>query len=227
MSVLTLSAAAGHGQSGVRVGRAAGYIRLVKVLVVDDEPAVRALVGEMVEMVEHEAVVAANGVEALSLFARESIRLVITDWAMPDMDGLELARRIRDAQRIRYTYVIMLTAFAGTEAYLTGMAAGADDFVTKPVTPDELHARIRVAERILRLQDNVKLLEGLINICMYCKRVHVAESDWTTVERYVEERSEASFSHDICPACYATRVQPDLDRLSDRAPDDNEATPGG
>ncbi|MBI2216652.1 MAG: response regulator [Candidatus Rokubacteria bacterium] len=206
---------------------------MVRVLVVDDDPDVRQLVAEMVEMLGHEPIVARDGREALAVLERDGPRVVITDWKMPHVDGLELVRTIRAAPRVRYTYVIMLTAFGGSQSYLEGMAAGADDFVTKPVSPDELHARLRVAGRILSLQDDVRLLEGLIRICMYCKKVHVTETggagaadhedtgasaactggDWTTIERYVEERSDASFSHDICPACYDTRVKPDLDRL--------------
>jgi YesN/AraC family two-component response regulator len=133
---------------------------------------------------------------------------------MPSVDGLELTRQIRAAKRTRYTHVMMLTALGGPERYLEGMRAGVDDFVTKPVSPEELHARLRVAERILSLQDNMKLLEGVLHICMYCKKVHVAGADWTGIEGYIEERSDASFSHDICPGCYATRVAPDLERLT-------------
>lgn len=200
----------------------------VKVLIVDDEPEVLELIAEMIAAIGHEPVLADDGRRAWGVFSSDSVRVVITDWSMPGMDGLELVRRIRGAKRVRYTYVIVLTAFGGPDAYLEGMEAGADDFVTKPVSPDELRVRLRVAERILGLQDDVKLLEGLISICMYCKRVDVAENDWTTIERYVEERSDASFSHGICPACYTTHVQPDLDRLSkpEQAPERSDEPPG-
>lgn len=101
-----------------------------------------------------------------------------------------------------------------------------DDFVTKPVSPEELHARLRVAERILSLQDNMKLLGGVLHICMYCKKVHVAGADWTSIERYVEDRSDASFSHDICPMCYATRVAPDVQRFTDHDVDGGQRSAG-
>ena len=182
----------------------------MKILITDDEPAVLDLLAEIVEPLGYEPVVAGDGGQAWEAFEREPFRLVITDWLMPRVDGLELTRRIRAKKRVRYTYVIMLTALGGTARYLEGMKAGADDFVTKPVSPDELHARLRVAERILSLQDDVKLLEGLLRICMYCKNVHIAGSDWTSIECYVEERSDASFTHDICPDCYRARVDPDL-----------------
>jgi hypothetical protein len=137
----------------------------------------------------------------------------------------------------------MLTALGGTGHYLEGMEAGVDDFVTKPISIDELRARLRVASRIIALQDNVNLLEGLLRICMYCKRVHVASGgaqsrstggaaagdsaggDWTSIERYVEERSDASFSHDICPACYEARVRPELEGFMERLPPAEDEPP--
>ncbi|MBI1737350.1 MAG: response regulator [Candidatus Rokubacteria bacterium] len=182
----------------------------MKVLVVDDEPALRTLMGELLEELGHEPVLAASGVAALAALDRQPIRVVITDWMMEGMDGPELIRRIRAAGRQRYVYVMMLTARGGPESFLEGMRAGADDFVTKPMPIDELEARLMVAERIVALQENVRLLEGLLSICMYCKKIRVTEDAWTSVERYVEERSDASFSHDVCPSCYETRVVPEL-----------------
>jgi DNA-binding response OmpR family regulator len=79
--------------------------------------------------------------------------LVISDLLMPEVDGLELCRRIRASKTPKYTYVILLTALIGKKDYLEGMDAGADDFVTKPFDPDELKARLRVAERIVALQE--------------------------------------------------------------------------
>lgn len=198
----------------------------MKILIADDDDAVRELLGEMVVTLGHEPVLAPHGQQAWEMFDREPVRILVTDWIMPHMDGIELARRVRAAKRTRYTYIIVLTALGGSENYLAGMNAGADDFVTKPVSSNELHARLRVAERILALQDDVNLLEGLLSICMYCKDVHVAENDWTSVERYVEERSDASFSHGICPRCYESRVLPDLERFgSELGCDDQERSP--
>jgi DNA-binding response OmpR family regulator len=182
----------------------------VKVLVVDDEQAVRELIADFVEQLGYEPVPAASGMRALEVLDTEPIRIVITDWLMPGMTGLEFMKRIRAAGRQRYTYVIMLTALGGGDHYLEGMHAGADDFAGKPIGLEELGARLRVAERITGLQDHVRRLEGLLSICMYCKDVRVSGDAWTTIERYVEERSDASFSHDVCPTCYETRVLPEI-----------------
>lgn len=182
----------------------------MKVLVVDDDPGVRTVIGEMLERLGHEPTLADDGRAALEALDLHPLRVVITDWMMEGMDGPELIRRIRAAGRQRYVYIIMLTARGGSDSYLEGMRAGADDFVTKPVPLAELEARLIVAERIVALQENMRLLEGLLPICMYCKRIRGTDQSWTTVERYVEERSDASFSHDVCPACYDARVVPQL-----------------
>jgi DNA-binding response OmpR family regulator len=182
----------------------------VKILVVDDDPQFLAVAVELLESLGHETEQATSGLSALEILDQRPIRVVVTDWRMAGMDGLELVRRIRAAGRQRYTYVIMLTALGGPEHYLEGMRAGADDFVSKPLTIDQLEARLRVAERVVGLQEHVRLLEGLLSICMYCKKVRVSDEAWTSIEHYVEERSDASFSHDVCPACYERRVVPEL-----------------
>jgi DNA-binding response OmpR family regulator len=185
----------------------------MKVLIVDDEVRVRDLIAAFVEQLGYEPVPAPSAMRALELLDLEPIRIVITDWLMPGMTGLEFMQRIRAAGRQRYTYVIMLTALGGGAHYLEGMRAGADDFAGKPISLEELGARLRVAQRITGLQEHVRLLEGVLSICMYCKDVRVTGDAWTTIERYVEERSDASFSHDVCPACYETRVLPELRSL--------------
>ena len=153
------------------------------------------------------------------MFETHAVHVVITDWLMPQLGGLELLARIRGANRQRYTYVIVLTALIGSESYLAGMEAGADDFLTKPVSFEDLRIRLRVAERITALQENVKLLEGLLSICMYCKGVRIAEEAWTSIESYIEARSDASFSHGVCPPCYEANVRSQLTG-SDAVPDD-------
>lgn len=182
----------------------------MKILLVDDDPAMLGVMAELLEDLGHEPVCAPNGMRALEALDKEPLRVVITDWMMPAMDGLELVRRIRASGRQRYVYVIMLTALTGPEKYLEGMRAGADDFVSKPISVEELEVRLRVAERIIALQENVRLLEGILSICMYCKKVRASETAWTSIEHYVEQRSDASFSHDVCPTCYETRVVPEL-----------------
>lgn len=186
----------------------------MRILLVDDDPVARRILTAVLVGLGHEAVQATDGAEGWERFQADSLDIVITDWMMPEVDGLELTRRIRGSTKARYTYVLLLTALQGRARYLDGMDAGADDFVTKPVDREELHARLRVAERVLGLQREVRQLQGLLPICSYCKRIRDEADAWSQVEEYLSHRTEAQFSHGICPPCYDQHVKPQLDRAS-------------
>jgi DNA-binding response OmpR family regulator len=149
----------------------------------------------------HQAVPARNGAEALSIFERMTVPLLISDMLMPDVDGLELCHRIRAAGRPYYTYIILLTCVEGKVGYLAGMRAGADDFITKPFDEELLAARLVAAERLLNLQSQVKQLAGLLPICAQCKKVRDDKNYWHEVEAYIAQRTDARFSHGYCPDC--------------------------
>jgi sigma-B regulation protein RsbU (phosphoserine phosphatase) len=138
--------------------------------------------------------------------------LVFLDRVMPDLDGIELCRRIRARRQPRYTYVILVTMVGGKEPYLEGMNAGADDYFSKPFDPDELRARLRVAERVLNLQEELAHLRGLLSICAYCKAIRDEQGGWVPVEQYIRERTPTSFSHGICTHCYGSEVKPEIAR---------------
>lgn len=183
----------------------------MRVLVVEDDPVSRRIVTATLEGLGHEAVVAEDGQHAWEWLACESVDVVITDWMMPRVDGLELTRRMRRRARERYTWILLLTARRGKASFLDAMEAGADDFMSKPVDKQELYARLRVAERILGLQREVKQLEGLLPICSYCKKIRDEGDHWSQVEDYVSRRTEAQFSHGICPDCYEHHLKPQLE----------------
>jgi sigma-B regulation protein RsbU (phosphoserine phosphatase) len=134
------------------------------------------------------------------------------------VDGLDLCRLVRAENRARYTYIILLTMLEGKGCYLEGMKAGADDFITKPFDEEQLAARLRVAERIVSLQTEVKQFQGLLPICSYCKKIRDGANHWVQMEEYLARRTEAEFSHGICAECYSSCVQPQLDTLSARVP---------
>src|SRR5207253_8754553 len=154
-------------------------------------------------------------------------RLVILDWMMPVMDGLEVCRRIRQRQSATPTYIILLTAKGSKAEIVEGLIAGANDYVIKPFDRDELRARVHVgvtvvelqqnlAERILELEEalaQVKHLQGILPICTYCKQVRNDQNYWQQVECYISEHSEAKFSHSICPNCYEAVVMPQLEQM--------------
>src|SRR5262249_31880453 len=106
-----------------------------------------------------------------------------------------------------------LTALDGKAKYLEAMNAGADDFVSKPYDPDELRARLRVAERIAGLHDRIKRLEGVHTTYTYSKKIRDESAHTTRIDQYMPQRTEAAFRHGVCPDCYSRLVMPELDRI--------------
>ena len=183
----------------------------MKILAVDDDRVARTLLRTVLEKLGHDVLEAEDGQAGWDLFDTVEFGVLIVDWEMPIMDGLELTRKARALERERYTYILMLTSRDSKLDFIEGINAGADDFAIKPVSPAELEARLRVAERILGLQANVRKLEGLLPICCYCKKIRGANDSWQQIESYVAQRSAAEFSHGICPECYNTKILPQLD----------------
>lgn len=173
----------------------------MRILVAEDDPVSSLILISKLKRLGHEVIAAQDGGKAWDAYRLSAPDLVITDWMMPTVDGLELCRLIRAHERLSYTYVIMLTALGGKESYLEGMNAGADDFVTKPVDSEGLKARLRVAERVLNLQSTVDRLEGLLPICAYCKKVRDTDNVWHPVEDYLGSRTDTEFRQALCPNC--------------------------
>jgi len=123
----------------------------MRVLVADDDLGARLLAQAAVEALGHECVAAAEGNEAWSMFLELSPDVLITDRDMPGLDGVSLCRQIRDLQQDRYTYIVLLTGLGDPQDVLSGMRAGADDYVTKPLNPLDLEARLLAAERVTAL----------------------------------------------------------------------------
>lgn len=208
-----------HASGRVEDGRPEQPLRI---LVAEDEP----VSGKRLELVlrglGHDVTVARDGAAAWATFQAERFAMVITDWVMPQVDGLELVRRVRAAQEGPgdYTWVIMLTG--REDGMVEGLEAGADDFVAKPFAVGELQARVKVGQRVLGIKaelaervraleatlEHVQRLEGLLPICSYCKNIRDKENAWHSVEEFVAQRSEASFSHSICPSCYQRHMAP-------------------
>lgn len=128
----------------------------LKVLIAEDDMVSRRILRSVVERLGHECLVAADGMEAWEIYQNTvSIEVVISDWMMPKMDGLELCRRVRNLERERYTFFIVLTALTGKERLLEGLRAGADEYLTKPLDREQLQARLAVASRITALHHRV------------------------------------------------------------------------
>ncbi|ODM42215.1 PP2C family protein-serine/threonine phosphatase [Cereibacter johrii] len=133
------------------------------VLIVDDSRAQRRLVALSLERWGYRVSEAATASEALALCTGAEVDIVLSDWMMPGMSGLELCRRIRALPGAAYCYFILLTSRSGTGEVVDGLDCGADDYLVKPAAPDELRARLRAGERVLSMQaelvDKNQLLE--------------------------------------------------------------------
>jgi two-component system, cell cycle response regulator len=128
----------------------------LKILVVDDSPVYRKLVEQSLSQEHYTVLLAKNGRQALDLLTEHQPALVITDWTMPDISGIELCQRIQRDFHQFYTYVILLTCNTDKERVIEGLAAGADDYLTKPFHPGELQARVRAGCRIVDLHRQVQ-----------------------------------------------------------------------
>ncbi|RJG25866.1 GGDEF domain-containing protein [Massilia cavernae] len=128
----------------------------MKILIAEDDASSRLVLGATLRKLGHAVTAVADGRSALAAWQQGEHVLLISDWMMPDMDGLELCRMVRAAPRLQYTYIILLTARSGKGSYLEGMGAGADDLITKPFDAEHLAARLHVAQRILALHETLR-----------------------------------------------------------------------
>jgi len=187
----------------------------MKILIAEDEKISRRILEMTLTKAGYDAVAVEDGVKALESIQKDVPDLLITDWMMPELDGLELCRRIRTLNLTSYVYIIVLTALTQKEKIIEGLDAGADDYITKPFERTELLARVRAGERVIQLERSlrqknkelsealaqVKQLKGLLPICMFCKKIRNDENYWQKVEEYFGEHTGADFSHSICPEC--------------------------
>ncbi len=127
-----------------------------RLLVVDDDDLVRSRLASLLRASQFEVEVAASGDEALQIMNSQPCQVLLTDWQMPDMDGLALCRIVRADQRESYVYVMMLTVRDSKEDLLAGLAAGADDYVVKGGSIDEMLARLEVARRITHIEHSLR-----------------------------------------------------------------------
>lgn len=205
----------------------------LRVLVADDEPVSRTVVGAMLRKAGYAVTYAPDGEEAWQLLdAADPPSLALLDWEMPGLQGPEIVQKLRSKSAATPTYLILLTSRVSQADIVQGLRAGADDYVTKPANEDELIARVNVGARVVRLQAaladrvrsleealaNVKALQTLLPMCAYCKSVRNDQNYWEKVETYFTQHSGVSFTHSYCPTCYERYVRPELEALEDSQP---------
>lgn len=186
----------------------------MKILAVEDDAVARAVLRQALRKLGHDVVEAHDGEAAWKVLESEPVRVVVSDWMMPNSDGLDLCRKIRNRVGSEYIYFILLTSRDATADNQNEAAdAGVDDFLTKPLDVSELWTRLRVAERILRYTTQVRQLEEMLPICSYCKKIRDDQNYWQQIEGYISERTGSDFSHSVCPDCYKGVVLPELEQI--------------
>lgn len=133
------------------------------VLVVEDEPAIQELISYNLQQAGHQPMRAASAEDALNIMRHALPDLVLVDWMLPGLSGIDLAKRIKSDKRTKTVPIIMLTARAAEEDKLTGLETGADDYITKPFSPRELNARVKAVlrRRAPQMTDDVVEIDGL------------------------------------------------------------------
>ena len=202
----------------------------LRVLVADDESVSRTVVGAMLKKAGYEVSFASDGDQAWQhLSGSNPPPIALLDWEMPGLAGPEVVQRIRAQNEQAPIYIILLTSRDSSADIVTGLKAGANDYVTKPANEDELVARVNVGARVVELQialaervrsleealANVRALQTLLPMCAYCKAIRNDQNYWEKVETYFHDHSGVSFSHSYCPNCYDRYVKPQLDALED------------
>ncbi|RJO65013.1 MAG: fused response regulator/phosphatase [Myxococcales bacterium] len=124
----------------------------MRILIAEDDAILRRMLETYVQRWGYTSRATKDGAEAWAAYQTEDFDIVITDWMMPDVDGVELCRRIRSRPKARYTYIIILTSLDSKDALAMGIQRGADDYIVKPLEPAELRARLTAGERILHLE---------------------------------------------------------------------------
>lgn len=150
----------------------------MKILIAEDEPVSRRVLEATLQGWGYTVIIAQDGRKAWEIIrSPEAPNLVISDWMMPHMNGLQLCRKIRQTDQSGYIYFIILTAKGNKEDIIAGLEAGADDFLVKPFDHEELKYRIRIGERIIRLEHrilelaNTDPLTGILNRRAFMERM--------------------------------------------------------
>jgi len=192
------------------------------ILIVDDESNNIQLLGNILIKQGYEPEFATHGVEALEWTDRRPFDLVLLDVVMPDIDGYEVCKRLKSNPATANTPVIFLTVKDDAESIAKGFEIGAVDYVTKPFNTIELLARVKTHlamrqfgkelesknselelknRELTQALEEIKTLQGIIPICANCKKIRDDRGAWKQIENYIQSRSDAQFSHSICPKC--------------------------
>jgi phosphoserine phosphatase RsbU/P len=193
-----------------------------KILIVEDDVFFQRVLQKRLEAEGYKVLLAADGREGMKAIVTWEPDVVLSDWMMPEVDGLELCQSVKTGLKDAAPYFILLTAKGELSDRLLGLQTGADDYVVKPCDHSEILARVRAGIRIVKLTQQLRAavtelqmanaeltstreqfaeLRDLLPICSYCRRVKESDGSWQDLEQFLSRRLGLDLSHEVCPDC--------------------------
>ncbi|MBU1169548.1 MAG: response regulator [Proteobacteria bacterium] len=170
------------------------------ILVVDDEPTNINILARLLQT-EYRILVATISSKAIEIASKSMPDLILLDVMMPDMDGYEVCRKLKANIITRGIPVIFVTAMGEEHYEATGFEVGGVDYITKPIKPFILKARVKTHIELKIKMEEILKLRGLLPICCVCKKIRDDSGYWNQIESYISLHSEIVFSHSYCPEC--------------------------
>jgi DNA-binding NtrC family response regulator len=196
------------------------------ILIIDDDQNQRKTLTDIIAAKGYQTLVAADGAAGLAVLQENPVNLVLTDLGLPDISGIDILSEVKslypDIQ------VLILTGIATVDSAVEATNLGAFSYLRKPYDIDQLLLQIQRAIEKQRVEEELRLsrqlledkvteleatlarvkqLEGILPICMYCKKIRNDQEDWQQMEEYISQHSEANFSHGLCPECYKQQLK--------------------
>jgi PleD family two-component response regulator len=186
-----------------------------KILIVEDHPATRKLL-ESILQEDYETLSAENGLQALEILKETGeVDLILLDIIMPELNGYEVCKKLKEGRTTENIPIIFLTILDGEDSESKGFALGVNEYIIKPVNRIRLKTRIKNQLDLRRKTDlltqknhelaaalkHIQTLHGILPICSFCKEIRSEDGKWSHIEEYVKNHMGAQFSHSVCPQC--------------------------
>lgn len=196
------------------------------ILIIDDDQNQRKTLTNILAAKGYETFVAADGTAGLAVLQENPVNLVLTDLGLPDISGIDILSKVKTLYPT--IEVIILTGIATVDSAVEATNLGAFSYLRKPYDIDQLLLQIKRAIEKQRVEEELRLsrqlledkvieleatlarvkqLEGILPICMYCKKIRDDKEQWQQMEEYISQHSEANFSHGLCPECYKQQLK--------------------
>ena len=193
-----------------------------RILIVEDDVFFQRVLQKRLESEGYKVMVAADGREGMKAIVTWEPDLVLSDWMMPEVDGLELCQSVKTGLKDAAPYFVLLTAKGDVSDRLLGLENGADDYVVKPCDHGELMARVRAGLRIVKLTQSLRAavtelqmanaeltstgrpgerMNEVLPICSYCRRVRETDGGWQDPIQFVSRRANVDLTQEVCPDC--------------------------